>query len=179
LRARLELVSGAAARELTVGAATQGGYFASLSPDPGVFVLARSALQNLESPLIDRSLCPFDEPSLERIELAMGTRRALLTRQGDVWGGEGLDGSRAQALAETAQALRAERAVHLGPEKPEEGFARPSLVVKLVAAGGKAAQLRLGARSQLEGEALVFARLDGVDATFALALDTARALQAF
>lgn len=179
LRARLELVSGAPARELVVGAATRDGYFASLSPDPGVFVLARSALENLGLPLVDRSLCPFDEPSLERIELSMGARRVALTRRSDAWSGAGLDAPRAQALAETAVALRAELALHLGAPTPAEGFARPSLIVEFVAAGGKRARLQLGARTRVTDEELVFARLDGVDASFALALDTLRALQAF
>jgi hypothetical protein len=179
LRAKLELAKGALPRELVVGARASDGYFGQLLPDPAVFVLARSDVEELEQPLIDRSLCPVDEPSLARIELSQGNRRLALTRAGEQWSSDELEPSRAQTLAETLIALRAEQTLHLGATKPNEGLSRPSLVVGYVDAQGKRRQVSVGAGTTVRSDELAFARRDDVDATFGLALETLRALQDF
>lgn len=183
LRAVVELAGGAK-RELAVGSETPGGYFAKLSPDPGVFVLARSTLAELGAPLVDRSLVPLAEAATTRVELEAGGRRATLERRGEGWaltgGAAGVSEARVTQLAETLGSLRAERTLHLGPPQPAEGFAKPSLAVTWSDAQGKRARLQLGARTRgADGVFFVLARLDSVDATFALSDDTARALQDF
>ena len=144
LRASIELVAEPSTpRELKVGAAVAtsgGGFFATLSPDPGVFVLARSSVAALESPLLDRSLCPLPRSELARIELERGSKRLALVRRGETWEASG--SARAGDLAETLSSLRAERTVHLGPPRAGEGFATPSLVVRFIDTKG-AARLRI------------------------------------
>ncbi len=179
LRAKLELAKGAPPRELVVGARASDGYFAQLLPDPAVFVLARSDVEELEQPIIDRALCPLEEPAIARIELGQGSGRLTLTHTGEQWSSEKLEPARAQALAETLIALRAEQTLHLGAPKPNEGLSRPSLVIGYVDAQGKRRQVSVGAGTTVRNDELAFARLDGVDATFGLALETLRALQDF
>lgn len=179
LRAKVELAKAALPRELVVGARASDGYFAQLLPDPAVFVLARSDVEELEQPLIDRSLCPLDEPSIARIELSQGNRRLALTRAGEQWSSDKLEPARARALAETLLALRAEQTLHLGAPKPNEGLSRPSLGIGYVDAQGKRRQVSVGAGTTVRSDELAFARRDDVDATFGLALETLRALQDF
>lgn len=164
-------------RELVVGAASEGGYFASLSPDPGVFVLARSLVRELERPLVDRSLCRVPRGELERIDLARGERQLVITRRGDGW--EAAGNARAGELGETLSALRADFAVHLGAARPNEGLSKPSLRIRFVDAKGTTRHLLVGARATVDDSSIAYARLDGVDATFALSSNVVDALQDF
>jgi hypothetical protein len=165
LRARASLSSAPGSHELLVGAATTGGFFARLNEDPGVFVLARSSLETLETPLIDRALCPFEPSELQLIELQRGSRKIGLK--------QGSDGF------ETVSALRAEQALHTGPERANEGLRQPVITVTFGAKSGQRRALRVGARDRVAGRSIAYARLDGVDATFALAESSLAALQDF
>lgn len=176
LRVGIEL-DGAARRELLVGAASEAGYFASLSPDPGVFVLPRSLVRELERPLLNRSLCPLPRTELQRIELHRGERQLALTRRGDTW--EAAGSARASELGEALSALRADFTVRLGPARPSEGLAKPSLRIRFVDAKGATRQVLVGGRATLDDSNIAYARIDGVDATFALSATTLDALQDF
>jgi hypothetical protein len=178
LRVSVRLSAGGP-RELVVGAPTEGGYFARVSPDPGVFVLPRSSYLQLAAPLIDRALCPISQGDLARIELKAGARTQVLERSGEAWKGNGVSPTRTSELVETLSALRADFTVHLGPARPDEGLAKPSLTISLRDTHGKVYRVLLGARATLDDADIVYARLDGVDATFALSLRTATQLKDF
>lgn len=176
-RARITFQLGTAApRELLVGASTEGGAFARLSPDPAVFVLGTLPLADLETPLIDRALCPFDRAQLARIELKRGERSVNLTRTNDTWSGAPFTPAQGSDLAEALMALRAEQALHIGAARPNEGFGQPRATITFVNAAGKQARLSLGAKSTLGEEPIFLARLEGIDATFALLARSAEPL---
>lgn len=177
LRARVELTSGAV-HELIVGARTQDGFYARLAADAGVFVLARSTVTALQGPFIDRSLFPQLGSELATVVLARGARSVTLVKAGEAWSGTTLP-ARAGELVETLTALRADFTVHLGATKPNEGLSQPALSVTFVAKDGKRDVLRIGARDTIDGAAIAYARLDSVDATFALASSTVNGLQSF
>jgi hypothetical protein len=177
LRARIELGSGAV-HELIVGARTKDGFYARLAADAGVFVLARSTVAALQGPFIDRSLFPRLGAELASVMLTRGAHQVTLSKAGEAWSGTATP-ARAGELVETLAALRADFAVHLGPAKPSEGLSRPALSVTFVAKDGKRDVLRIGARDTIEGAAIAYARLDSVDATFAVASSTVNALQSF
>jgi hypothetical protein len=153
LRLVFELSGGASPRELTVGGATQGGYFAKLAPEPGVFVLASSTFAELSALLVDRALTPFPEETLARAELKVGRGRPRAL---------------SAALLASVAALRAERTVHLGPRRPHESLDAPQLELTLTATDGRAARVTVGACETLDDASICYARLEGVDATFAL-----------
>jgi Domain of unknown function (DUF4340) len=153
LRVTVTLTGGLKERELVVGAPAPGGYFARLSPDPGVFVLPGLAFTDLGALLIDRSLSPFAEADLARAEVKAGKGRAKPL------GGE---------LLKSAASLRAEQAVHLGPSRPSEGLEAPQLQLSLTDRGGKTIKVSVGACDTLNDAAVCYARREGVDATFAL-----------
>jgi hypothetical protein len=181
LHVTLELGSGASAtrRELRVGSAAQGGFYATLTPDPGVFVLARSSVVTLQTPLIDRELCPLAKAELGKIELRAGSRKLTLERHGEAWQGQGISPARALELVETVSALRADSAIHVGAAKPAEGLEKPALTLTLFGLSGKSYRLLVGAGDTLEGARIFYTRLDSVDATFSLAQSAVSALQDF
>jgi hypothetical protein len=173
------LVGAAVARELLVGAATSGGFFARLADDPQVFVLSRSSVETLEMPLIDRALCPFALPDVQLIQLDQAARKVELRRSGNAFAASGLTAERVGALVEAASSLRAEQALHLGPERANEGLRQPALTLTFTSKSGERRALRVGARDRVAGRSIAYARLDGVNATFALVESSLTALQDF
>ena len=172
LHISITLAGGAGVRTLDVGAATTGGFFGRASSAPGVFVLARSVVDDLSAPLIERALVPLPEAELTRIELESGRHALRATRADQQWQGA-LKGEVLEAIL----ALKAERTVHLGPAKPHEGFAKPSLTLRFTAKSGQQYRLLVGAHDTLDDSPIAYARLDGVDASFALSERTATMLR--
>jgi hypothetical protein len=172
LHVTVTLTDGAGLRQLDVGAPTSGGYFARASSDPGVFVLPRSVVDELSTPLVERALLPVPESELSQLQLESAGRSLTMTRSGERWDGP-LDADTLEAVL----ALKAERALHLGAPKPLEGFTKPSLIVRFTSKQGQQYRLLLGANDNLDDSAITYARLDGVDATFALSGRTATMLR--
>lgn len=172
LRVSITLAEGAGSRELFVGAATAGGFFARASTDPGVFVLARANVDLLTTPLIERTLVPLPEADLVSVQVESAGRSSQVTRVGERW-----QGSLSDEVVEAILALKAEQTVHLGAEARTEGLAKPTTTVRFTAKNGQQLRLRLGASDTLEGSPITYARLDGVDATFALSARAATMLR--
>lgn len=164
LRVTLTLRGAAAPRQLVVGAAAPGGYYARLEPDPGVFVLPGSAFSDLSAQLLDRSLSPFGEAELERVELRARGRKAVPV---------------SGPLLASLTGLRAEQALHIGAPKPGERLSSPQLVVSFTAKNGKTAELSIGACDSLDDVSVCYARRGDVDATFALSRRLVAELQDF
>jgi hypothetical protein len=165
LHATVTLTGDAGVRTLDVGAATSDGYFARASSDAGVFVLPRSVVEALSAPLIDRTLLPVPGAELTSIEVEANGRRLILGRPTATatW-----RGTLKTEVLDAILALKAEQTVHLGAAKPVEGFANPSVTVRFGAQNGQRYRLLIGARDTLDDSPIAYARLDGVDATFAL-----------
>lgn len=161
LRVQVRLASTDEPRELVVGAKQRGAYFARLSPDPAVFLLAGEVYSLLSEPLIDRSLSPIPEAELDRVELQ--------ARGGKPHAPEA-------KLREALLALRASGVAHLGPARPSEGFRAPQLTLSFVAKSGKKANVKIG-RCEPQESAPCYARRDDVDATFTLHGEIAASLR--
>jgi hypothetical protein len=70
--------------------------------------------------------------------------------------------------------MRADEVVHLGAPRRDEGFLHPSLDVRVEIAGEagtKEVHFVIGESALILKERMFYARLDGVDATFAIARD--------
>lgn len=162
-------------RELRVGDATTGGAFAALDDDGGVFVLSRRARASVERWLVDRALLPGEFAAIVEAAIETATTSLVLTRIGPGWqqtgGAPELEVGAVARLGDAIAELRAEAAVHLGAARPEEGLAEPRLTLRLraEAARGASRTIRFGAGDTWEGTSIVYARVDGVDATFAVA----------
>jgi Domain of unknown function (DUF4340) len=157
--------------ELLVGAKLGPGYYARLSPDPGIFLLSGAAYDDLSLLLIDRALCPTFEPGKLNV--------SVVTKNGDgvIVPGHLVFPRPDAPVLETLGALRAEFAVHVGPAKSSEGFAHPRLTLSYRASDRKV-QVTVGACDTLREQRVCYARRDDIDATFALAARTVSGLEA-
>lgn len=165
---------------LSVGADTVGGAFAALDTGPGVFVLEKPLVQQLTTLLLTRSLLP-ELATVERVELERAGKTLVLARRGaefvNAKGPELPPASISRAL-DALTNLRAEAALHSGPARPDEGFANPTLVLRLTPKAGRGATsvLRFGASESWRDMRVVYARRDGLDATYAVSQRAAREL---
>jgi hypothetical protein len=183
-RARLSLRPGdggpATAITLSIGADTVAGVFAALDSNPGVFVLERSLVRQLTTLLLTRALLP-ELSSIERIDVERRGKTLTLVRRGaELVAAQGseLPPSAVSRVLAALTTLRAEAAVHTGPARLDEGFANPSLIVRLTPKAGRGAPsvLRLGASDSWQEMRIVYARREGIDATYALAQRVAHEL---
>jgi hypothetical protein len=159
---------------LMVGHPTSGGAFAASGEGSGVFVLPRKTLNLLRLLPIDRSLLMVDTSAATRITLeARGGEKLVLGRTGSeferVQGKAELGPTGLAELLEALGTLRAEVAVHTGPERREEGLAMPALVVEVAYPEGHTParqRIRFGAVDAWQDSTVRYARADGVEATF-------------
>ncbi|HEY3493265.1 MAG TPA: DUF4340 domain-containing protein [Polyangiaceae bacterium] len=165
--------AGANEKRLVVGSVTSGGFFAELAGSPGVFVVERSVVERLRVLLIDRGAFLTPPETVERLVLATPERSIELKREAGVLAAKGgdVDPAALAGALEALGALRAEAALHTGSERPEEALARPVLTVSIEpgAGFGPKRSFRIGSADEFRGQPVRFARVDKVDATFAIA----------
>lgn len=159
-------ISGPAEGERGVYARTLGGQAIAVAPETLRAMASR--------PAIDRSRFRLDLTALTQIVLSRGRSRLRLSLAGarlarDENGGDaGRDERLEVALAE----LSALSAVHTGPPARDEGLDRPTLEITAMTrtdAGGMAeTRITIGAPTGPETTPAYFARVSGIDATFAL-----------
>ncbi len=157
---------------LRVGAPTRGGSFAALDGVPGVFVLPSATLRALEQAPLQRAGFGFDPRELVSLTLSAGARRVTLTADGarlDVHPAGALSPAAAAALVDALGALHAEGVVAMGKGSlAATGLAKPRLQVEARLRGGSRVAYVVGAADTWRGANILFARLEGVDAVFAL-----------
>jgi hypothetical protein len=124
-------------RVLQLGAATEGGRFARLDGGPAVFVVAPALAEVLARPLANRALIATPVERLDAAVVTRGGRRLAVRREGEAFVTEAVDATdatgAARRLAERLAALRARAVTRYGAARPEEGFARPTAVVRVTA----------------------------------------------
>ena len=126
--------------------------------EPRVF---RDALSKI---LVDRSALAIDAAKASSIVLSRVGARLELRRVADRWTGPDAGVATPDSIANALDTLRADDVVRLGPPAPEEGFAAPSLDVRV-----DGHHLRFGRDALRKNQAMVFVRVDGTEATFAVA----------
>jgi hypothetical protein len=170
--------AGRRSQTLRVGAPADGGSYASLAGDPGVFVVPKRVVTSLETWLLDRSVTLVSPDDHGSVRVESAGRSVELVKDGDHFvekpGAGGVGPDRARRIAEALTLLRAEAATHLGAPAPAEGFARPILVIRAEPLPERkkevgAALIRIGAGDSWRGVAVHHARRDGVDASYVVA----------
>ncbi len=165
---------------LIFGDASEGGLYARAADGAGVF-LAPIALRDLASrPAIDRGRFRLDPPSLTRVVVERSGARVVLSRprgadrlvrlDTDVDAGE--PAPPGKSLESALAGLYAECAMHAGPPDAQEGMDRPTLAIEATARGDAGApvetRISIGAPTRDGTTEAYFARIDGIDATFAV-----------
>ena len=159
------------------GASTSdGGVYARLKGKDAVCVLPETKLTALLRPPVDRTVVGFDPTDAPRFVVAHpGGVTRTVTFDGKSWhdgadaAAPGADVS-ARKIADLVVGLRAERLVHLGPAIATEGLATPTLTIQAYDATGKPKKhVVIGAAGKLEAALIYYARVDGIDGTYAIA----------
>jgi hypothetical protein len=147
---------------MALGAEGDGGFYARTQGDPAVYVVSSALRQVLAHPAIDRSRFHVETSRGTSVTVVRAGVRRLL----------GSDAGTDDALEAAVAALFAESALHGGPAAAEEGIDHPTL--ELLAASrtdaGAPVERRvvIGAETHVDGSAAYFARVSGIDATFAV-----------
>jgi hypothetical protein len=146
---------------VSFGATGDGGVYAKTLDDPAVFVAPVALRRALAHPAIDHGALRVD-PAEQGVTVVGGGTRRTLER----------GAPEAEGLARALGGVRARVALHAGPPARTEGFDHPALEI---IAGGPAdarpaveTRITIGARTQVDGADVYFARVSGVDATFAV-----------
>jgi hypothetical protein len=172
--------AGKRALGIVFGKEAEGGtFYARATSDRAVFLAPRALRDGATNWLIDRGGFRADPGSVERLTLSRGASHAVFPGRR----GSPHEDARASDLAskvlETLEVLRPEAVIHLGPPKPDEGFGTPTLDVRVKTvtdAGAKEIHFVFGDTARVNRERLVYARVDGVDATYGIARDRVAAL---
>jgi hypothetical protein len=155
------------------GRATDGGVYAKTLDSPAVFV-APEALRALAShPAIDRGRLRVDPRTVTRVTLVRGASKVTLERQGAQWIRADRDAGADPRLGQEVFELMADQAIHPGPPARTEGFAQPTLEIEALVGGDgrppSTTDIVVGAPTRVGTRDAYFARVSGVDATFAVA----------
>lgn len=140
--------------------------FARANDDPAVFTVPHAFSDLAKTLLVDRSVFFADADSIDAVDLShAGKQKHFSLGKTDDAGVDAL------TVAATIGELQAVSALHLGPPAAAEGFASPAVDVKVHSAtdaGARSLHFVLGAATTKGEEKLIYARVDGVAATFLL-----------
>jgi hypothetical protein len=169
-----------------LGAATNDGVFARTGDDPAVFVAPPALEQAASLWLFDRQALVLDAAAIDRVEAVAGAKKLVAERAGDVWKSASGDGEGVAAtLRSTVTGLIAEGVVSTGAPDKSFGLDKPRLTLAITAepeqgapkgAAKRAIRIAFGAGDSFRGTSVVYARREGIDATFAIAQGKVRAL---
>ncbi len=160
---------------LVFGGEGEGGVYARTLDSPHVLVVPRSLRDLAARVLIDRNGFFVDGESLKSVTLAQGAKSTVFNRaESHLVGPAGGPRDAPEKVAGALGQLRADEVVHLGPALADEGFSAPILDVRIASTaevGKKPRHFVIGRSTIRKNEKMYFARIEGVDATFAIASD--------
>ncbi len=166
---------------LRIGDETALGVYATLDQNGPVFVLPRTALDTLDTLLVNRSVFSSEPESLAAFALEANGRTLRFERHGEHFepmpAGSFPD-DRMSDLLEALGSLRAEAALHIGPPEPAEGLSKPSLLLRISPKTAAPQSVTFGAGDSWRGSSVFYMRVAGVNATFVIAQSKVRALSA-
>ena len=155
----------------TVAAPTKSGTTTCLQSE--CWPVARSVRQALPRWAIDRTGFRVDQAAITGVTLTRAGKRVVLTRSGaELVLADGGVTDVAQRVSDALPALSPDEALHPGPPRPDEGLSPPVLDVRIHLAGDGGARdvhFIVGLTGLRNDTRVHYARLDGVDATFAIA----------
>ncbi|MEJ1960352.1 MAG: DUF4340 domain-containing protein [Gammaproteobacteria bacterium] len=166
-------------RVLRFGSETTLGVFATLDDGGPVFILPRAAQETCSALLINRANFTSNSDSLSGLTLEARGRSLRIERQGERFvavPSSALPADRVSELLDALLDLRPEAGIHTGPAEAAEGFAKPTLTLRLTPRGGAAQTVTIGAGDAWHSMSVFYLRVSGVEATFVIAQSKVRAL---
>jgi hypothetical protein len=168
---------------IVFGAEGEGGVYARTLESPAVFLAPWSLLAIARHPAIDRSRLRFEAGALARVTLVRGRTPIVLTNvDGRLVRSvlESDDAGAGDKLVAALAALYAPTALHPGRPAPDEGFQHPTLEIDTLSQGDAGGlhetRIAIGAPGRDGPSEIYFARIAGIDATFAVPRHTVDAV---
>jgi hypothetical protein len=149
-----------------IGAITDGGHYAQLEGQPGVFVLAPQLGELLAEPLISRSALAVSRDRISSVDLERGGRRIHIERRGQDFTATD-EAAPAGAIVDAIATLRASSVEAYGTPPPVQGLQKPYAQITVTWQADGAVQrqtIALGA----EAKGSRYARGDRYPVTFLL-----------
>lgn len=166
--------------KVELGDVAKLGIYGHIVGQKGVFLAPKSTEEALSGWAIDLTQTAIDASEVREITLSPAKGKSVtLIATGDGFrfaDGTELPTSRLVPIRDALRELRAEGVVHLGASKKEEGFDAPALEIKGKRADGKNYRLTFGAGDAWRGASVHYARKDGVDVVYAVAVSRLKAL---
>ncbi|MBK8255333.1 MAG: DUF4340 domain-containing protein [Polyangiaceae bacterium] len=169
---------------IELGGATHDGVFARTGLDPAVFVAPRALEEVASKWLFDRQALLIDDEALVRIDAEAGGKHLTAEKEGGAWkSASGADA--AATLRAAASGLVSEGVVAIGAPDKSFGLEKPRLVLTVTAEPEQGApkgsarrtlKISFGAGDSVRGVSVVYARREGIDATFIVPTGKVRAL---
>ncbi len=164
---------------MVIGAEAEGDAFARTLEDPAVFTAPASLRALAQHPAIDRSLFRIDASPGAHATLTRDRTKISLTASGGAFSRPGREEAGDDAVGAALTATYARNAVHAGPAAPREGFDFPTLEIELASRSAPSVVRRIIVGAPIGSpDDGYFARVSGVNATFALGGRTVGALLA-
>jgi hypothetical protein len=176
---------GAKTLKVVLGAPAGAGSFARSGSDPAVFVAPRALEAAADRWLLDRAATQIDPEAIRSVTLrAEGGKKVVVEQSDGVFRLAGVPAdpvstAKAAAIRDALSDLAAEGAVSIGKPDKSQGLEPPRLEITALPAavsGGQPIRITLGAGDAFLGSSVVYARREGVDATYAIAQAKVRPL---
>ncbi len=156
---------------IVFGKPGEGGVYAHTLDDPAVFVAPAVLYGLMTRPAIDRSAFRVEPAESATITLEQTGVRVRLSRQGSALVREGSspqDAGAADSIERALASFYALAALHAGPPGKDEGMDRPALAIDLASEGRAPVHVTIGTPTRVDGIDAYFARVRGIDASFAV-----------
>ncbi|MCL2823871.1 MAG: DUF4340 domain-containing protein [Polyangiaceae bacterium] len=171
-------------RELLIGDETIDGRFGRWGTDNGIFVLSRSFDSAVRTYAIDRFVFMVESSEVGAVIMRAGNVDIRVAATGEEWRSIGgslhpMSAGTVSRLRQALSEIRAEGVVHVGAAKPEEGLNKPLLRYEIDRRSGTRSGkmvVEIGYGDVWRSSKVYYARIDGVDATFAIVQSRVRPL---
>lgn len=182
--------AGAHSIRLLIGAPTTTGSFARIDGDDAVFIVPKIVETVTSQWLLDRAVFSFDVGDIVKVTVTQNDKKQkplVLKRNGDALTIEGSSNASSAALLRDALGdMAPDAAVSVGAPTKEQGFDPPAFTITieralhtddvkdLKADPQRTVRIVFGARDVFRGREVMYARRDGIDATYVIARSKAQ-----
>jgi len=165
-------------RTLRIGARADGGAYAQLDGQAGVFIVPPALSDDISTPLVDPDVMSTDAEQVAALAIQRGAQRVEIRRQGDAFRTP-TGASASAAIVERVATLHAIATSGYGPPSPAQGLAAPRARISITRTEGAPEphtyDVLIGAKEGEGSDARVHVRRSDLAVGLLIAADEAQA----